>query len=114
VVVRYKESPEATRLVKRLLIILLLSGCATLQQPETLTACAAADVSTTLVGVKMGLIKEANPIWAASVNAGHPAAFILATIAGVLLINWLDEPKITGTASGVLCGLAGWNLFLML
>ena len=93
--------------------VLLLSGCATLQKPETLAACAAADAGVTLVGVKVGLIKEANPLWAASVNAGHPAAFVLATLAGVLFINWLDQPDVTAAVSGTLCAAAGRNLFLM-
>jgi hypothetical protein len=100
-------------MLKILLSVLLLNGCATLQQPKTLAGCAVADVGVTLVGVKLGLIKEANPLWAATVNAGHPAAFVLASIAAVVLLWKWNEPDITAAASGVLCASAGRNLFLM-
>ena len=96
-----------------LLAGLLLAGCATLQSPEALRACAAADVATTVVGVRSGLFLEANPLWKASVNAGHFAPFVLATVALVWAIERWASPEVSGAAAGVECGLAARNLFLM-
>ncbi len=97
----------------RLILLALLSGCATLQTPAALPVCAAADVITTIGGVNSGRIIEANPLWRSSVNAGHFAPFLIAVAAMVWAIDRWANPKVSGVVAGVECGMAGRNLFLM-
>ena len=99
--------------MRAVILCLALAGCATLQTTQGLALCAATDVATTVGGVHAGLIKEANPIWAHSVNAGHYAPFVLAVIGMVLFLDWLDRPEVTGVVAGVECAFGAHNLWLM-
>ena len=105
-------SPRLTVLAQFLKIfpiIFALSGC--VQLP--LRTCVGLDVASTVVGVKMGLIREANPLWRASVGAGHYLPFVLASVGLVMLVEWIDRPVVTEVVAGVECGLGARNLWLM-
>ena len=109
-------SPCPTLLAQfpRIFFIILgisLSGCSTFS--DALRPCVAADVVTTVAGVRSGLMTEGNPLWKASVNAGHFAPFVLASIGLVWLVEWWDDPRATKVVSGVECGMAARNLWIM-
>ncbi len=111
-----KRAPDANKMHTGLcaaLLVLFLSGCATLQQPTTLRLCAAADVATTVVAVKTHAGRELNPLWKASVNDGRFLPFVLATVLAVILIERLDRPAVTATAAAVECGLAAHNVWIL-
>ena len=93
-----------------LILCLALSGCATLQKPETLRLCMAADLVTTIYGVHTLRLREVNPIVKASVNAGHFLPMILLGTAVVLFVEWLNEPDVTATVAAIECGAAVWNV----
>ena len=103
------------------ILLFALAGCAQLQpvtdtlaKRETLVACAAADVVTTVAGTKLGLMAEGNPLWKASVGAGHYLPFISATIIAVWLINKLDNRTVTALSSATLCYQGAKNAHLIL
>ena len=108
--------------MKYLLLALLLSGCATLKSPQTLGACALADVVTTAYGVSHGLVIEKNPLLAPSVNAHHFLPLVLSKLAVVGLIWWAydllkpNEAMDAGMVAGnvVTCGVAASNLVQIL
>jgi hypothetical protein len=93
--------------------VICFSGCAVLQSREALRACAVGDVLTTVSGVRAGLIREANPLWRTSMNAGNFAPFVLATVMMVWAVEYWASPEVSGVVAGVECGLAARNLFLM-
>ena len=110
--------------IAALLCGFLLAGCASIEKvtpPETLAACAAADVVTTIYGVKAGVMQETNPTFAKAVNAGKFGKFILTTAAIVALAWWLYEEyreyeaaRATVALSAVIyCGAAANNLGLI-
>lgn len=96
-----------------LLLVLLLSGCSTWTARDAVAPCVAADVVTTVVGLKSGYIVESLSPLKASMNAGHFAPFVLASIGLVMLVRWLDEPVVSGSVAAVECGLAAHNLLLV-
>ena len=108
--------------MRALILILLLSGCATIERPETLAMCAAADVLTTAYSVHTGIAHETNPLLATSVNAHHFLPMLLSKVAIVGLIWWvydLTKPSQTmdaGMVAGnvVTCGVAASNLVQIL
>ena len=100
----------------RIFLIILaisLSGCSFLQSREGLIACTALDVGSTVYGVSSGKLIELNPLWKASVNAGHYLPFVLGAVALVWLVDRYASPEVTGVVSGVECGLGARNVFLM-
>jgi hypothetical protein len=107
------KSPEWWLICALGLAIVLTSGCATLQQPEVVAGCVAADVTSTFIGISKGAMKEANPLWKTTVNAGHFGPFVLA--AGLLIwaVIELNEPAVSATVSATSCGLAAHNLWII-
>ena len=97
----------------RVLPVLLLSGCAALQSQQALPVCTAVDVVTTVAGVSSGAMREANPLWRSSVNAGYYAPLVLAAFAMVAFVEWLDRPVVTQTVAAVECTLAAHNLWII-
>ena len=108
--------------MKYLLLVLLLSGCATLKSPQTLGACAVADVGTTAFAVSHGLGIEKNPLLAPSVNAHHFLPLVLSKLAVVGLIWWIydltkpNQAADAGMVAGnvVTCGIAASNAWQLL
>lgn len=96
-----------------LLFVLLLAGCSLLERREALPVCVGLDVATTVLGVKAGLIQEANPLWAGSVNAGHFLPFVLASVALYWIVDRYASAPVRATVAGVECGLGLRNLYLM-
>ena len=90
------------------LICLMLSGCAV----TPMRACVAADVATTAYGLHSGRLVERLSPFKASMNAGHLAPFVLASVVLVLLVERWSEPTVTAV-TGVECGLAAHNLLVI-
>jgi len=103
--------------MKRLALIfaLALSGCASIdaiQQPEALkayTACAAADVATTAIGLQLNVMHEIDPlarmlfIKGLGPVLGMVVPVIGLEIAGYFILKALDAPKVTAGAAAVTC-----------
>ncbi len=108
--------------MKNLLICLLLAslaGCATvgdtLSDKRTFALCKAADVGTTIAALNTGSFHETNPLMKALMGGAHGfAPFIAVSAAYVALVWWLDNPKATMVASGITCGVAAHNAWVML
>lgn len=122
-----------------ILLIFLLSGCATVgtitdaapdvaKSPTTFLACKAADVGLTAYALHTGLFIEKNPFIAPLIGhkatatgipiLGHIGAYmpLIAVSAGlVALVYWLHNDTATLAANAVTCPVAfynAWTIFL--
>lgn len=105
------------------LTLLLLSGCVTLTddakdvlgKKETLALCKAADVATTITALNTGTFHETNVLMKALMTGAHGfAPFVIVSAAYVAFFWWLDNPKATMIASGITCGVAAHNGYLLI
>lgn len=102
---------RALRLPAALSACLLLTGCATLQKPETYAACAAADTVSTYLAIKAGAT-EANPAMASVIAQGWIP--FLAVQAGIAYIIYrVNNDALTAAGSSLKCGVAASNLTLV-
>lgn len=104
-------------------IAILLSGCVTVLdnvkdvagKKETLALCKAADVVTTITALNTGTFHETNFLMKALMTGAHGfMPFLAVSAAYVAVIWWIDNPKATMIASGITCGVAAHNGYLLL
>lgn len=98
--------------IRIVMLCLLLSGCATMQDKNTFAACKAVDVATTVVGVSTGAFPEANPLMAKLLSHGY-APFILLSIAMWYAIDRIDNHALTMGANAITCPIAARNVLLL-
>lgn len=98
------------------LVVALLQGCATLQNPTTYAVCATIDLVSTHVALEAGFV-EANPIVASILGSGGWPLLIAVNVGIIwLLYKYRDKEEIktaTGIGSVVRCA-AGLNNVLLL
>ena len=91
-----------------LALVILLSGCATLESKDAAVACQAADVITTKVALTNGAV-EANPLM-----KGVVSNFTMFLLVKGALTWWItrDEtpPEARVAANVITCGVAANNL----
>lgn len=104
-------------------LLVLSSGCATTLEDvkdvagkkETLALCKAADVVTTIVALNTGTFHETNFLMRALMTGAHGyLPFVLVSAAYVGVMWWWDNPKATMIASGITCGVAAHNGYLLI
>jgi len=82
-----------------LALVIALSGCAT--RGENIAAgyaiCSAVDVTSTILALNNGAV-EANPLWAAVIDAGGYPLFIAANVAIAYIVYKHREKKSVQTA----------------
>lgn len=103
--------------IKSLIIIcfVLLTGCATLGNPNTHAVCAALDTSTTIAVLEKGGI-ELNPIVSGIINSGGYPLFVGVNLLIVYAFYHYHEQigeTATAVVSTVRCGAAINNALLL-
>ncbi len=99
-----------------IVIVVLLQGCATLQNPTTYAVCATLDVASTVAAVEAGFA-EMNPIMAGLMSIGGYPLLIAANVGLIyVLYKRRDRKEVklaTGIGSVVRCGAAVNNVLLL-
>jgi len=111
-----------------LFAVLFLSGCATLQTTsnslgslDTFAQAAGADVGTTVATKLLTHRTELNPVilWCSkTLGLGvTPVGIIVCSVAAAVVaykvLEYIDEPKITATATVIEFGMAARNILLI-
>lgn len=111
-----------------LIVATALGGCASIQSSEpgelgsldTYTKCAVADVVTTTIGLATNTMMEGNILSRAlfieplGAVGGYVVPVIALSIAGYYLLEYINEPVVTASVSGITCAVALNNLSLIL
>lgn len=102
------------RLIAAIMLVSMLSGCATFAKPEIITGCQVADTVTTIAALKAGA-SEANPIVAGVIkHAGYFGLIALKVAVTMVLIHYATEqPEATGAVTAATCAAAVNNVLLL-
>ena len=104
------------RLLIKVLLVLLLSGCATVRDvatsPDTFAVCKTADVVTTIYGVHSGAFVEKNKIVAGLLHHGY-LPLIALSFALWYAVDAIKDDRLTLAANAITCPLAVNNLLLL-
>lgn len=100
--------------IAAIMIVVMLSGCASFAKPEAVIGCQAADTVTTIAALHGGA-SEANPIVAGIIkSAGYFGLIVFKIAITLLLLNYADEhPEAVGFGTAITCGAAVNNLLLL-
>ncbi len=109
------------KLLISLLLLFALTACAAVtelktvaSQKETVAACKALDVVSTIAALDTGAFHETNPIMKALMGGAHGFwPFILVSAAYVGAVWWLDNPMVNLVSSAVTCPVAARNVVLI-
>jgi uncharacterized protein YceK len=104
-------------------LLILLTGCSTIQtvtdaaptaakSPTTFAVCKTVDIASTAYGIRAGLVHESNPILGATLSHGYFP--MIAIGVGVwYLLDRLQDKTATLAGNTVTCGVAAHNLWLL-
>ena len=99
-------------------MIISLSGCATMSNPNTFAVCSTLDVASTIVALESGLV-EANPLIAGVINSGGYPLLIALNVVVIWLMYRYHQKSKQGSefpiviGSGLRCGAAIHNVLLL-
>lgn len=104
-----------------LFLTFTLFGCALLQEAkdvaskkETVAACKAIDVASTVAALDTGAFHETNPIMKALMGGAHGfAPFLAVSALYVGVVWWLDNPTVNLASSAITCPVALRNVVLI-
>jgi hypothetical protein len=94
-----------------LAVILALSGCSTMQNPDTFAKCKTVDIASTALLLKSGAYTESNGLVAGTLAHGY---FPLIALSYAIYrgLEYMNNPAATETVNAVTCTAAVNNLLL--
>ena len=98
--------------------LVLLSGCATLSNPDNFAKCAAADVVSTAYGLGVNHMHEIDPLLThlAIPSLGRVLGTVVpligVSIVAYYIVKGINNPIVTATATVVTCAAAVRNVYL--
>lgn len=100
--------------IAAILVVVMLSGCASFAKPEAVIGCQAADTVTTIAALHGGAT-EANPIVAGIIkSSGYFGLIVFKVAVTLLLLHYADDhPEAVGAGTAITCGAAVNNLLLL-